>query len=200
MTARSNAFAATDHAAGDAPADPRSDAQLVDAINRGDEQAFEALYRRHRDWVARIAYRATGDRELALDTVQETFIDLLHRFPGFELRARMTTFLYPIVTHKARQAARKTRRENVTDNAPEQTNPNQRTPDTPAERREALDALLADLPDAQREVLLMRYVDQMSQDEIAEALDIPPGTVKSRLHHALRRLREDPRTKDFFFG
>ena len=54
------------------------------------------------------------------------------------------------------------------------------------------------LPEAQREVLLMRFVDGLTLAEIAEALAIPLGTVKSRLHNALRALRDDPRVREYF--
>jgi RNA polymerase sigma-70 factor (ECF subfamily) len=64
--------------------------------------------------------------------------------------------------------------------------------------RSELVAVLTVLPDEQREVLLMRFVDDMTLQEIATALNIPTGTVKSRLHHALQRLRHDRRTKDYF--
>ena len=57
---------------------------------------------------------------------------------------------------------------------------------------------MSSLPAAQREVLLLRYADDMNLGEIAAALDVPAGTVKSRLHHALRALREDPRTRHYF--
>ena len=64
--------------------------------------------------------------------------------------------------------------------------------------RSELARALAALSEAQREVLLARYVDGMTLAEIAGALDIPLGTVKSRLHNALRRLREDGRTRKYF--
>jgi RNA polymerase sigma-70 factor (ECF subfamily) len=71
-------------------------------------------------------------------------------------------------------------------------------PDHAGSTRADLAAVLATLPDAQREVLLMRFVDGMALAEIAEALQIPVGTVKSRVHHALRTLRDDERTKRYF--
>jgi len=58
--------------------------------------------------------------------------------------------------------------------------------------------VLANLPPAQREVLLLRFVDGLSLQEIADALEIPLGTVKSRLHHALETLRQDERAKQFY--
>ena len=81
--------------------DARNDHQLIDAVNAGDPAAFDALYLRHRDWVASLAYRLTSDREAALDVMQETFLCLLRKFPGFRLTAKLRTFLYPVVRHLA---------------------------------------------------------------------------------------------------
>jgi len=64
--------------------------------------------------------------------------------------------------------------------------------------RSELATVLTILPDEQREVLLMRFVDDMTLEEIATALNIPLGTVKSRMHNALKRLRHDRRTQDYF--
>ena len=61
-----------------------------------------------------------------------------------------------------------------------------------------LQFVLATLPEEQREVLRLRFVDGLSLAEVAEAMDIPLGTVKSRLHHALQTLRQDERTRKFF--
>jgi RNA polymerase sigma-70 factor (ECF subfamily) len=156
-------------------------------------RAFEALYRRHRDWVVRLARRFTGSEHDALDVLQETFAYLLRKLPGLRLTARMTTFLYPVVRHLSIDALRRRRRH-----APAEALPDAPDPAEPQADREELAAVLAALPEPQREAVLMRYVDGMSLAEIAEALDVPLGTVKSRLHNALRALREDPRTRRYF--
>ena len=173
-----------------------SDHELIELANRGDSDAFEALYYRYRDWVYRLAWRFTGNRADALDVLQETFAYLLGKFPGFELTAAMTTFLYPVVKHTSLAVRRKNRRfasdDEVLDDlvapVPQETE---------GSRRE-LAAVLAAVPEAQREILLMRFVDGMSLKEIASAIEIPLGTVKSRLHHALRALRNDRRMRDYF--
>jgi RNA polymerase sigma-70 factor (ECF subfamily) len=64
--------------------------------------------------------------------------------------------------------------------------------------RAELAAALAALSEEQREVVLLRFLDEMTLDEIAEALNVPTGTIKSRLHRALEILRNDPRTHDYF--
>ena len=173
-----------------------SDQELIESINKGDSEAFEALYRRYRDWVYRLAWRITGNRADALDVLQETFTYLLGKFPGFELTASMTTFLYPVVRHVSFTIRRKSSRF-----ASEEEILNEPAAPKSEESehyRSELAAVLIVLPDEQREVLLMRFVDDMSLQEIAVALNIPIGTVKSRMHNSLRTLRYDRRTRDYF--
>lgn len=178
------------------PADPRSDQDLVAALNAGDASAFDALYFRYRDWVVRLAARFCGNDADALDVLQETFSYLLRKFPGFTLSASMTTFLFPVVKHLALAAKKKTLRlvrdDVALDSAPD------RPSAEAADSRSELSAVLASLPETHREVLLMRFVDGLALNEIAAALQIPLGTVKSRLHNGLQMLRTDPRTQRYF--
>ena len=167
------------------------------AINDGDPDAFEALYLRHRDWAVNLAFRFTGDRELALDVLQEAFLYLLKKFPGFALRAKFTTFLYPVIRNLAFNARKKSQRyELVDDKLEELTEPVE--PDVGENIEDQLRGMMRSLPAQQQEVLLLRFVDEHSLNEIAEMLEIPKGTVKSRLHNALRALAENPRTKKYF--
>jgi len=175
--------------------DHRSDEALVAAANGGDSSAFEAIYYRYKDWVVGLAYRLTGDQDDALDVLQDTFRYLLKKSPGFQLSAKMTTFLYPVVQHLSIRIRRK-RRRHVSDH--EIVQQVARRPSEDHGSREELAAALAALPEGQTEVLLMRFVDQMTLGEIGEALDIPLGTVKSRLHNALKTLRDDERTRKYF--
>jgi RNA polymerase sigma-70 factor (ECF subfamily) len=177
--------------------DSRSDQELIAAINDGDSNAFEALYYRYRDWVVSLAYRFTGDRELALDVLQEAFLYFVKKFPGFRLTAQLKTFLYPAVRNLSIAARRKAERfqsdENETGTIEAAT-----TTDPVVSQNESLTAALAGLSEEHREVLQLRFVDGLSLAEIAEALNIPLGTVKSRLYNALACLRRDPRTRTFF--
>lgn len=173
-------------------ADDRSDADLVAAANQGDGDALGGLYMRYRDWAVSLAFRFTGDREAALDVMQESFAYFFTKFPGFRLRARVTTFLYPVIKNNALAARRKKRPESAefevfeaVEGAPSGSSVAREVP------RAALVAAISRLPDGQREVLLMRVVDEMSVEEIALALGIPEGTVKSRMHHAVEAMRGD---------
>ena len=175
-----------------------SDQELIQLVNEGDEDAFEVLYQRYKDWVCRLAWRFTGNRQDTLDVLQETFTYLLGKFPGFSLTASMKTFLYPVVKHISLTIRSKSHRfSNDGEVFDEIIAPAMKENHS---SRSELTAVLAVLPDEQREVLLMRFFDCMSLQDIAAAIDIPAGTVKSRLHHALQRLRNDRRTKDYFFG
>src|SRR5206468_11910123 len=175
--------------------DSRSDQELIAAVNDGDSNAFEALYYRYRDWVVSLAYRFTGDRELALDVLQETFLYFVKKFPGFRLTAQLQTFLYPAVRNLSIAARRKAERFQSDE---KETGTIEAVITTEPSQDESLTAALALLSKEHREVLLLRFVDGLSLAEIADTINIPLGTVKSRLHNALAYLRHDPRTRTYF--
>ncbi len=171
--------------------EPTDDA-MIDAINDGDVAAFETLYRRHRDWVVRLARRFTGSDADALDVLQNTFVYLYHKFPGFTLTASLRTLLWTVVRSESLMIVRKRKRSIAIDET---------VLDLPA-KAQATDgevaAIVASLSVEHRQVVLMRFVDDLSTDEIAVALSIPSGTVKSRLHHALAHLRASPTARRYF--
>jgi RNA polymerase sigma-70 factor, ECF subfamily len=176
---------------------PTPDAELIDAMNLGHVEAFDELYERHRDWVFRLAYRFTGSEQDALDVLQETFTYFLKKTPKLSLWVKLTTFLYPVVKHIAMTLRRKQARTGAWDVVLERM----AAPDEPPDaefRRGDLASMLAALPESHREMLLMRFVDGMSLEEIAGSLAIPLGTVKSRIHNAIAKLRDDRRTRRYF--
>jgi RNA polymerase sigma-70 factor, ECF subfamily len=177
------------------PTSDPSDAELVQSINAGDDDdAFETLYRRYRDWVHRQAYRHTADHDAALDVVQDTFLYLVGKVPHLRLTASVKTFLYPVVKHLAQAARRKAGRFHSDADALAALPAASENPHNRAD----LVAALSVLPESHREVLLMRFADDMSLQEIAAALKIPLGTVKSRLHNSLQALRHDENLRDLF--
>lgn len=178
----------------------RSDRDLVATCNQGDAaaatKAFEILYRRHKDYVIRVALRYVPDNDSALDVLQETFSYLLRKFPpsgtGLTLTANLTTLLFPVAKNNAISLLRKTSRFPPSVNV---TPDDLEGPDTA--QVSSIEPLLRDLSDERREVLTLRFVDDMTLQDIATTLQIPLGTVKSRLHLAVKQLRESPESRKF---
>ncbi len=175
------------------------DEELIRAANRGDAAAFGELYRRHRDWAWRVARRILGDGELAWDAVHDAFRGVLALFPGFTLRARFTTFLFPVVKNAALMLLRRRRQERrgaEPADGPEEWLARDAGTGLAPEVRGALVRALAKLPEIHRDIVLLRFADGLPLEAAAEALGIPLGTAKSRLHYALRELGQDPALKN----
>jgi len=172
-----------------------SDEKLVEAVNNGDAKAFETLYYHYRDWVYRLAWRFTRRDDIALDILQETFAYILRKTPNLKLTAKMTTFLYPVVLHLSMAALNKKTHLPLEEAADEAIYEEE---SYPFDKQSDLAVVLSSLSAKHREVLFMRYFDNLSIEEISQALNIPVGTVKSRINKALRTLREDNRTKKYF--
>lgn len=173
------------------------------------EAAFAVLFRRHSAAGRDLAYRVLGDVGLADDVVQEVFLRLYRDGAAFEERAQFTSWLYRVVLNRSidvrrREARHRTRgaiRSGVVGDG--DADPIDSAPSRDADALEALE--LADRADAVRtaidalspklaEVVVLRYPQDLSYEEIGEILGVPPGTVKSRLnraHEALRSLLKD---------
>jgi RNA polymerase sigma-70 factor (ECF subfamily) len=178
-----------------------SDEALVDICNSGNrhdaEQAFAVLYERHKGFVIRVALRYLKDHDAALDVLQETFAYLLKKFPptgeGLVLTAKMTTLLYPVARNSSISLLRKSARLQGDTDPDELEAASEPAPGD-------IGGLLAGLTPERREVVTLRFVDGMTLEEIAIALQIPLGTVKSRLHLAIKALRETPDLREKFFS
>ena len=181
------------------PSDPRSDHDLIAALNAGDAAAFDALYYRYRDRILRLAYRFTANHADAQDVLQETFSYLYKKFPGFRLTASMTTFLYPVVRNLSLEIHRKKRTATTSIDVLADLPGFAADPGAGEDQTRAdLTATMANLSPEHRQTVLLRFVDDLTMEEIAAAMAVPVGTVKSRLHHAIAAMREDPRIRRYF--
>jgi RNA polymerase sigma-70 factor (ECF subfamily) len=170
------------------------DAELVGRACEGDEAAFEQLVLRHQRYVFNLAYRVLGDYAEAEDMTQEAFVRVWRGLSGFRGQAQFTTWLYRIVHNLCLNRLPGLRRELlqakpleevVADPSPSPTD----LFDT-RERLAFLHAQLDRLPEKYRLVLTLRYLQHLSYAEVAAALDMPMGTVKTHIHRARRLLRE----------
>lgn len=161
-------------------------------VGQGNEQAFEALYSRYRLRLYNLLLRYVQDGALAEDLYQEAFLRLLRAAPRWRPEARLSTWLYRVAINLCIDAARRRRDEGLTPEAAELIADGRPGPQDAVQQSEALQRVkveVAQLPDQQRAVLLLRVYEGLGEQEVAEIVGCPVGTVKSRLHHALRRLR-----------
>lgn len=178
------------------PGDSANDQEWIAGINAGEDQAFEQLYHRHREWVFRMACRISGSEHLAQDVVQEVFRYFLGKFPGFELRCELRTFLYPAIRNLSLASLRGSRRF-VGGEPGAAVIDGLTAPAAESSGNDDLQQIIAGLSPDHREILLLRFVDGMTLPEISTLTGIPLGTAKSRLHHALAALRADPKITRF---
>lgn len=178
---------------------PLAEAALVERARRGDDAAFTTLVKEHQDIAFRTAYLITGSRADAEEATQDGFYKAYRALPRFRAGSPLRPWLLRIVANEARNSRRsRRRREEVTLRLARQRPLEQsRSPESDtlaAERRERLLAAVRELPEPEQLVVGCRYLVGLSELETAAVLEIPPGTVKSRLTRALERLRavEDP--------
>ncbi len=183
-----------------------TDEQLMVRFQRGDARAFETLMRRHRTPIHSFLCRLLGERERAEDLTQEAFLRVVKGAAAWEPRASVRSWLFTIARNLAADEGRRRvfRQADSLDAAPvgaaEGAAPRAdrlagegRAPDDAADDalvRPRLEAALAALPEAQREVFLLREHAGLSFPEIAEATGTNENTVKSRLRYALVALRD----------
>lgn len=175
------------------------DAELVERWQAGDAQAFEALVRRHQARVYRLVLRMLGSPEEAEDVAQEAFLSLHRHGHRFRRESRFSTFLYRVATNAAlnrRRTLGRTRsredelaaRQAAGDDLPT-VPPGPEDAVHGAQLQQRIQEALLDLSPDLRAAVVLYDVEGQSYREIAKALDIPEGTVKSRIHRARSALR-----------
>lgn len=172
-----------------------SDEELALGIQQGRTQDLAALVERHYSALVGYLYRMTGgDRMLGEDMAQDTFLRVLRSISSYQYPRAFKPWLYAIATNLTRnyQTSADSRRTQAVDEDAETVLQTDAPEDVLLADDEAQDVMraLALLPLHQREVVVLRYYQELSLNEIADSLNIPVGTVKSRLSLGLRRLRD----------
>lgn len=166
------------------------DAELMAQVRRGRRDAFLTLVRRHEKPLLNF-FRNLGVYNDAEDLAQDTFLRVYRYRKRYKPKAKFTTFLYLLARQVRIDMLRKLRRrEELAGELREHAEADE------AERRERrepetdVDELLQSLPDGMREVVVLNIYQGLRYQEISDVLDIPVGTVKSRMFHALRNMKE----------
>ena len=170
--------------------------EVVEACRRGDDDAFRVLFETHKDRVYSIALRYAGDSAAAMDISQDTFVKLLSSIQQFRSDASFESWLYRLVVNSCLDYHRRRRRflpllDEALDTAIEKF----RAPRESAlhdllreEQEERVQQVVAQLPEDQRIVVVLRYTEGRSYEEIADLLGCRRGTVASRLNRAHKAL------------
>ena len=179
--------------------------KLVRKAQKGDVEAFEKIISDYRSLVFNVSYRFSGNAEDAADMSQEIFIKLFKNINSFRFQSKLSTWIYKIATNTCLDIVKKKKRDlaafsldsvmeeedgksissEVADSAP--------TPDVVAERNEmknAVNRAISMLPDDYRIAIILRDIQGLSYDDIAEVVDCSVGTVKSRISRGRKNLRE----------
>ena len=181
------------------------EARLVKACQEGDPAAFNLLVWRWEKPLYNFVYKYVGDATLAEDLVQDTFLKVLKSISRYTYQGSLSTWLYRIAINLCTDHLKRKRLPMVsmhdyyTTGSGERVYVQDRIRDETArtdeslkaeEREELVRRLLAGLPEEERIVILLKEYQELTFREIAEVLDVPDGTVKSRLYHGLRSMRE----------
>ena len=169
------------------------DASTIDAARRGNREAQARLLTSLQDPWYRLSLSLLRDADLAHDATQETALRFLRELPNFRQQSQLQTWSFGIAINVARELRRKKQRAA---DIPEARMAMAGASAAPAnemasqsEERDLLRQHLATLPERQREAIVLRYLEELSIDEAAAAMDCAAGTVKATIHQALRSLR-----------
>ena len=178
------------------------DEELLLRLQRGDEWAFQLLVRRFRKKIFSIAFGITLDAEESQDIVQEVFLQVYRTIGDFRGDASLATWLHRITVNRSlnwkRRWVRRFKWLHVSTDSTEDLPAAELESDRPspearladAQTRQQIDKALKMLPEQARTIFVLRELEGLSYEEIADAIGIKLGTVRSRLFHARKRLRE----------
>jgi RNA polymerase sigma-70 factor (ECF subfamily) len=175
-----------------------SDEELVAAFQAGDASAFDVLVSRWDRKIQGAIYRVVGASEDSRDLCQEVFLKAYRALAGFKQEARFSSWLYQIALNACRDRLRRRRgrtQVSLDDLADGEREPLQRGPSAldlveAQDLARAVAAAMATLPEEQREVIALKEYQGLTFVEIAETLDVPVSTVKTRLYRGLGLLRQ----------
>lgn len=169
-----------------------SETELVRQAQNGDRNAFNGLVHIHAQGVLNIVYRMCGDAQLAEDAAQETFLRAWQNLSSYRTGTLLRNWLYRIAVNAGTDMLRKNRR--ILPNDIEDLHLTDRQPGPESlvsqnERTRLVQKAILSLPEASRAVLVLREYEGLSYQEISSTLDIPVGTVMSRLNYARNTLK-----------
>lgn len=167
------------------------EADWIRLAQQGDRRAYAELVKVHQQGVINMVYRMCSDTQMAEDVAQDTFIRAWQHLPAYQPRSSFRNWLYRIASNRALDIFRRERETADIDDLPIPSgNPGPESEAIRSERGQAVQRAVLALPAASRSVLVLREYEGLSYKEISQMLDIPLGTVMSRLNYARSKLAE----------
>jgi RNA polymerase sigma-70 factor (ECF subfamily) len=164
------------------------DNAAIQKCRAGEREAFRHLVEHYQAEAIGHAVAILGNREDALDAVQEAFIDAFQALSRFDLGLRFYPWFYAILRHRCfKLAASRKRRETISTEELEILSP---LPGVSREESISLEQALLALTTEQRELVTLKHLDGLSYEELAARFAVPVGTIMSRLYHARKQLRQ----------
>ena len=163
---------------------------IIARARRGDADAFEQLVVAYRDQVFRLALRMCGSEADADEVAQEAFLSAWKALPNFRGESQFSTWLYQLTTHAAIDLKRQIAADDITEVSAADPAPSPQQQAEQSEQREIVRDAILQLAPEQREVVVLRFMEELSYEEIGAVLKLPSGTVKSRLNRAKAQLKE----------
>ena len=170
-----------------------TETSLIEQAQNGDRNAFGELVRCHYEGVVQVVYRMCGDTGLAEDATQEAFLRAWVTLPSFQPKSPLRNWLYRIALNAALDVLRHKPEESIEDEKDWMMIDQATGPEAvliEKEQAALLQQAMKALPEAARSALILREYSELSYHEIANVLEVPIGTVMSRLNYARNRLRE----------
>ena len=168
--------------------------KIIARARRGDADAFEQLVVAYRDQVFRLALRMCGSEADADEVAQEAFLSAWKALPNFRGESQFSTWLYQLTTHAAIDLMRREKPQiaaaDITEVSAADPAPSPQQQAEQSEQREIVRDAILQLAPEQREVVVLRFMEELSYEEIGAVLKLPSGTVKSRLNRAKAQLKE----------
>lgn len=167
---------------------------IIARARRGDADAFEQLVIAYRDQVFRLALRMCGNEADADEAAQEAFLSAWKALPNFRGDSRFSTWLYQLTSHAAIDLLRREKRqiaaEDITEVSVSDPAPSPQQQAERSETRQAVRDAMGKLSPEYRQIVVLRFLQELSYEEIGAVLKLPPGTVKSRLNRAKAQLKD----------
>ncbi|MFD2446902.1 RNA polymerase sigma factor [Bacillus sp. CGMCC 1.16607] len=177
--------------------------QWIQEVLAGNKQAYAHIINKYKNQVYASVLRMTKNPQDAQDLVQESFIKVYHQLGKYDATGSFASWLFRVTINHCMDEFRKKSNQIKKEEMTDETLVNSNYPEViflKKEKNRQLERLIATLPEDERIIILLRYVNELSYDEISELVDLPISTVRNKLHRAKKKMRETVKREGGYFN